>query len=599
MSFQTNPVSIQDVALHTRPTTTSSSPNVPSVNPVSFDRFDSQTREREPENTHRPNIFERIWNGICSFFKAIGQGIKYLWNSIFGTKEDAQRTLREELSELRNIYDPNERASRFERLYRWYGRGKDAENFFKTTSELTPDLTIQYYEAYKNEPFAQEVLNRAVERDPLTGYRLAGLYRNAHPQAFTTAQTLTGYLARLHEQEGHNNRQRYLHEILLPSINQNIPGALQTFNQNNNLSLRCIGIDPGGINRPFSFVFVHSNPGEPPVRLNFEYNELKNKPPEELDQLLQTRYRETVNSMSPQYEIWRRAHNFNWRRNSVSVMAVNAPGNVPGTESDYYTMLREVYQNRYSATVQNVLMDDPTRWTYVHGGLLPRAQTPTRTNILRGLASSCDSAIASGHDDFVFHATWHGNRDGSIVASDGRLNPEEIAQVLSLNGRSQNLNITLILESCYSEAQKDRLIACFRKNNIPVRNLRIIATSGRDTPSFAGSNIRNSATINDHMRYDDSGTFAYNFSHYYQLHPNSHAGDAIRYADLMSRTDSITGQDLIAVHYSNSGNGSPVEYQFSRMDRIGEDIERPQNYYTSIIDSFRNHSRATLSPALE
>ncbi len=393
---------------------------------------------------------------------------------------------------------------------------------------------------------------------------------------------LSNYISELRARRNHSERVEYLEQTVLPSLNPNLRNALQAFNTSSRLNLRCMGIDPGSSasrRQSGGLVFVHAEPGQAPVRITLRPDEIQNRSQDQLISLLTQKVQTERTRLSTQYSIWSRGHDLDLQRGRTSVMAVAVPGTAVGIETDYSTVLSDVYQSRYGATIRGVCMQNQEQWNSIRGGL-PQASGAARTEILSALGSSLDEAIAGGDSDFVLQATWHGEQNGDIRTSDGVLTPEQIAETLLANNRCRNINITIMLESCYSQRQLERILQRIQELRPEgVRNIRIISTAGSYQRSDAAAHPYNSSLISDTMR-DCSGTFAYYFSYYYQMNTRGRLADAIRFADLMSRADSIDGQDLQAVEYFTDPSGRLRLEQFSRRVPITEELTNPNPLVT-------------------
>lgn len=469
--------------------------------------------------------------------------------------------------------------------------GHNYDDSFRTDleerySNNRPNIFIRFFRGVANfcrdfitgRFFSRLFNSRATSPNPLSGASESDNSSSTCPER----SILASYINELRSIRTIPERTAYLEQTVLPALNQNLRGALRTFNTQNSLNFRCLGIDPGSCashRQSGGLVFVHAEPGQPPIRITLNPNEIQNKSENELVRLLTGKVNAEKSRLSNQYSIWSRGHQLDLAQNSTSVMAVAIPNSAVGIETDHSTILSNVYQGRYGARIRNVCMQNQTLWNSIRGGL-PQASGTSREQILSALGESLDQAIAAGDRDFVFHATWHGETNGDIRTSSGVLTPEAIADTLIANNRCKNTNITIILESCYSQKQMERILSRIRQQAPErVANIRIVTTANSQQRSDAASHPSNSSLINNQMN-DSSGTFAYYFSYYYQMNPTGSLIDAIRFADLMAGADSIDRQDLQAVEYFTNPRGILQLEQLSRRGTISENPLNPTSLVT-------------------
>lgn len=342
----------------------------------------------------------------------------------------------------------------------------------------------------------------------------------------------------------------YLNNTVLPEVNNELPSALQEFNRQSNLSLTCTGITPGTAQLPLGLVFTAF--GSNPARILLSDTELTGKNKEEIVRLIEQRVREHRTLFLAQNRIWTNSPaRFNPERGRTSFVGICIPGNITGLENDYSELIHTVWGGVYNANIRGVCMQNTSVWNSLRRtNNLPAAAGTTRTEILDTISNSVQQAMASNDTSLVIGLTGHGNQNGTMQISNGQLSPGEIIQriasELRRNPNSSLRNYHFIVESCFSDAQREEYERSIRELLSEFSNISVSVTvsSDRHTESSAGSNSGNSAHINPRITGSNSGTLSRNLSLAYQINPDISLSDALRWVDLNARLDSYTRQNM-------------------------------------------------------
>lgn len=302
-----------------------------------------------------------------------------------------------------------------------------------------------------------------------------------------------------------------------------------------------------------------------------------------------------------QAEVWKMATSFDLPSNQTAVMFAMEPGSLSGVERDFAHVARYIYGEKYNTSIGAVALNNVQEWQkYATGipGMPAEVAPPTAAEISRLLEQSLVNAVNEHKEMFVFHYMAHGGggtnqrfrsndaiMPGQIALGNEALDTEEFAKIISkeVNGKPlcSLIDITIIAESCYSGAQLEHILAYLKENNIPVKNLRIIAeanltpATGEFTPDIA-STVNERKQESKEAGENVGGAFSYYLDYYYQMIDKMRAdgkevnppagtfGHAIQFADLMSRHESVQKQDLRAYHYSTESN---IDQHISSIDR--------------------------------
>ena len=387
---------------------------------------------------------------------------------------------------------------------------------------------------------------------------------------------LSSYRQRLMTCASVNEQMSYLSNTVLPEVNRELPSALQEFNRHSGLDLRCTGITPGTLQLPLGLVFTTVS-GSSPVRILLSDTELAGKNKEEIVQMLDSRVREHRALFSTQNRIWANSTvRFNPERGRTSFVGICIPGNITGLENDYSELIRTVWGGIYNANIRGVCMQNTSAWNSLRGSNLPAATGTTRTQILDTISSSTQEAMADNHTGLIIQLTGHGNQNGTMQVSGGQLNPREmiqrIAQELRRNPNTSLRNFHFIVESCFSDAQREEYERAIQELLSGFSNITasVTVSSGRHTESSAGSNSGNSAHINPRITGSNSGTLAHNLSLIYQVNPNISLSDALRWVDLNARLDSHTRQNMQGYCFRRGERN-----QYTRDNTISNDPYNP------------------------
>lgn len=358
-----------------------------------------------------------------------------------------------------------------------------------------------------------------------------------------------------------------LHNINAELMPRGGHSALDRFNQETGMSLRCMGIrsnEPSFVMKEqyFEFVFINTFSGinSLPFRIALQYGEIRGaKSAADALVLLRSKYQEQLVLHQQQYDVWQKAESFDLpREGKTAVMLAIVPHLLRGIESDFVRM-GEIYTKEYGASVVAVGVENENNWKEARekggAGTMPEASEATTEKLLSDFGAQLRKAIDDGKRAFVFHFMMHGDDDGTFSTADEKsVSSERIAAVCSQQYKgkpiSSQLQIFFIRESCLSGSQTEKDIAFFQNKNISVKEYIALATSAKDTSSTAGLQLGNAGLISEKMRGDDAALFSYYFSYYHELldhmrtqgvmikPPVGTLSHAFQFADRMSREES-------------------------------------------------------------
>ena len=302
-----------------------------------------------------------------------------------------------------------------------------------------------------------------------------------------TGEILKGYK----EAKTQADKENYMHGNIA-ELSPKLHDQLKEFNSHIGISLRPISL----LQFPFEFVFINTweNPKDKthfPVRIALSLDELKGS---KAIEIIKKQYKDEATS--EQTELWeKRGFDFDLPKNGkTSFMLASVPrgsgeNTIKGTEIGM-AKIADMYRAQYGAKWEGVLMQDLKAWkTALYKGKssnAPENIEPTKKNILTSLRNNLIKAIDSGQEMFLFQYLMHGvPKIGKMRSSSGLIDAEEYAAVLSEvhNGKplSAQIQITLVIESCFGGGQLDKIIDHLRAKKTPVKGLHIVSGSQRET----------------------------------------------------------------------------------------------------------------------
>lgn len=480
---------------------------------------------------------------------------------------------------------------------KFYESSPNAELRFRQavmrTAHNNPYMALREIEKYKDKKYANEAIKIAAKNaatmDPHCIILFQHLFKGKpyEKEIVQTAQRLIdlqgGYLSAI----GIENKEKYLHDEL-NKINNSFLPALKELNNTHNLSIKPMGLVPGAFetnqDRGYEFVFINTfeEKDKTPIRIGITYDELTSaETKEDLIKLLYTKLSNEKSRMESQLRIWNKNCDFDLPKDKTAAMIVgvhlekyNITSGMPkdkGQNDDTLRMI-ELYQKNYGAEIYSAHMQFPDDWESVEGvkekidsGELPKTSLATKEKILESFENNLKKAIDEGKENFLLQYMMHGSQIGTMAAADGMITPEDFAQVLEkeYNGNplSEQIDITIMADSCFSGMQIEKMIAHLEKNKTSVKNLRIIASASRNTPGTMSLTAEQASLYSEKLNKDWNGAFFYYMSYYYELletqkkngvevqHPIGTFEHAIRFADLMTTHDSIHGARPQSYHY--------------------------------------------------
>lgn len=372
----------------------------------------------------------------------------------------------------------------------------------------------------------------------------------------------------------------------IKDLNRNILPALKEFNRENNISLECLGIMG-------KLIFVNTFKGadKDPVLITLWDKDIEGANSKaKVKKLFKEKLVKEKETLNEQHEIWNNSRSLEYdlpKNGETSLMLVTIPRHLRGIYTDFSRMA-EIYNDVFQSKFEAICVDNKDNWSKEIDSKgfkdkMPEATIGTKAEILTRLESSLKNAIDGNKKAFVLHYLMHGSPFSTIgTADDQDITMEELAAILSMphNGRpiSAQIDLTIIAETCFGGFQLIDLIKVLDNSKIGVKNLRIIVAS--DSLQFADAVTRSqlASLFSDKMKGDESGTFAYYFSYYFELleylkqkgtifeKPVGTLTHAIQFADRMARADSIFEQDLQALYYSyDPATNTKVGKMFSKL----------------------------------
>lgn len=483
-------------------------------------------------------------------------------------------------------------------------KGKGFEDIklkaWKLAAQTHPHEVLRIHFCFQDSKEGKAILKEAAINasyiDPISAFYFSNAFKDEDyaPEVLARSGRLISYLRKLYNIEGIRNRWVYLHNTLYGE-NWNLPAAIRKFNEKHNLSLECTGISSGrgfGSNNQYEFVLTNTfkNGTQEIVRIGLSMKEIsdlnkktyKLSHKEKIDailKLLEEKYKVEKESFKSQRTIWNNGSSYNLPTNGkTAVMFASVPDMIPGTETDILK-LAEIFNKHFSTSISAICMENKDKWDKLEGvgqneqkGVFPQATNADKKTILETFETSLRKAIDEGKEAFVFYYLMHGSKDGSMRAEDKVISAKELAEILTKKHGDKyicdQLDINIIAESCHSGSQLDLILSCIKEKGkeidkeIPVKNLRIVSTSAKNTPSEANADIATSSVISDLMKDDKSGTFTYYLVQYFEIisHlkenkvelkcPIGTLEHAIQYADRMARADSRIKQDAQGYHHT-------------------------------------------------
>ena len=457
---------------------------------------------------------------------------------------------------------------------------------------------------------AGDILQAAIASNPLSADRLYGepryrddpvfgpLLRGAHAVSVLSE----GFRKSTSYTERHRDLDAGIRQINAELVANENRSALDAFNTETGLSVRCMGITIGS-----QLIFINTFEGTNtvPVRITLLYGEMRNaRTREQVLALLRAKWQAEQKTHKEDYQKWQKAYQYDLPRNGrTAVMIATVPGQLRGIESDMARMA-EIYHQQYGASFTSIAAENPKAWAAAvkqRGGTLssPEASTATAEGILKSLQSGMRQAIDGRMEAFIFHFMMHGGTDATAAAVDKSIPAQRIAEILATpygeGGRPlcAQIDITIFMESCYSGSQLEAIIAYLRERRVPVKNLRIIAAAARNTVAAADQRFDRAALIDDNLRQpqgEQGGTFPYYFSYYFTMVAEIRArggtvrpplgtyAHAVQFADRMTREESehvvnqFSGnsprqsQNPEAIHYSTEGEGKSLYFSSLQQD---------------------------------
>lgn len=490
---------------------------------------------------------------------------------------------------------------------------------------VNPYMVLSNYELWKDNTYAEEYLELAVRtaaiQDPFAAAHFYDLYKDKPygEDVIKTASELCSHCIELWQNLDTENRQKCLVDLMKKTNPQFVSSedkstAIDFVQKELNQRFAFVGINTGqsfSSAQKHEFVFVNLPEGDNyvPLRLSFNYNELKNaRTKDEAIKLIQLKITQEKERLRFQHIAWGKKYGIHIPTDgSAAVMITAFPGKADGIETDYSRICR-IYLDDFKASVYGICMENKDTWDNLpdvqkmrNDNSIPQAiGTSEKKLFLDTLKKSVTQAIDKKKNCFVLHYTLHGTPDGRmnagiIFATKEDLHPEEIAEVLSSehNGKPvcEQIDITIIAESCFAKAQKDKLFAYFQGNNpakkkIPVKGLTMVASTSDSTPSFAATSPKNCSMTCDKSGDDLAGTFNYNFSNFFELintfKIKFNQEHLFKFIDRMSMADSPIEQDLQIFYYMHNPDTKEETYR-----QFGAIFENLKNRFSHLAGLFQ------------
>ena len=414
-----------------------------------------------------------------------------------------------------------------------------------------------------------------------------------------------------------NEQISYLEKSVLPKVNEALPLALQEFNKQSEIGLQCIGVSPGprqitledkGPKVPSSQLsagLVFTTLTSTPVTIVLSDRELAGKSNDEIKRIIERKVTENKTRFSKQNEIWESfQRNIDFPKGKTSFVVISIPGKIKGQLEDDCKEFCDIALKK-KGKIRGIAMGDLTEWDKVRGTNLPRGVVATKSNILGVISEATTKSIEEKDEALVIKLTGHGTSEGKTKVVEDSFGTKKDyfgakkANLITLEDKikavteeiKKNKNSTLQyvhfdIETCEAHAQmteslekaiKD-LCSCGVKVSTTFssdKNLKVNSKRNKESYSYAGSNITDSALINPKMAKTNSATNAYYFSLAFQINPNISYFRALQWADQLSRLDSPTQQNMHGYFFTTDSKGKLIKEQFTKNDKISEDISKP------------------------
>ncbi|MBI2996175.1 MAG: caspase family protein [Candidatus Melainabacteria bacterium] len=363
-------------------------------------------------------------------------------------------------------------------------------------------------------------------------------------EVISTAKKLKAILNNLQKTVTFKETQVFLNKTLTEILqendkNFNLDAVLNKVKEDTGIPLECIGISngDGNIHRVFEFILANNftSKNSEPVFIGLSCLELSNiKTEDELIELIKQKIKLETNNFKGQQLSWENFYKIDIPKDgSTACFLASVPGELVEIENDL-AEIGMTYKENFNISDFTVCVENRGIWDelpQVKDGSLPKALTATKKNILDRFIKAANNAKASGKTTFIFHYNMHGDKNGCIKASDSDITSEEIAKAIASlddNGGPlcKSMKFVIIADSCRSEIQGDKIIACLQNfkignKQLPVKDVTIITSSSGDGESYAALTAKEALVVNHSMKgfdgEDRSSAFNYYLSWYYKF----------------------------------------------------------------------------------